>query len=189
VTSYGVSTLIVPGRTPCFRCVQPELPGPGSSPTCDTVGILGPAAHLIASLETAQALHWLVTGEVPAPPLLVAADVWDLRLQRVELPARDPRCPCCGERRFEFLEASSEPAERLCGRDAVLVRSTAGKVPALSELAERLRPLGEVLVNDFVLRFRKPPYELTIFRDGRTIVKGTDDGALARSLVARYIGV
>ncbi len=189
VGSYGVSALIVPGRTPCFRCLQPELPAPGSTPTCDTAGILGPAAHLIASLEVAQALRWLATGEAPSPPALVAADVWELRLQRVELPARDPRCPCCGERRFEFLEGgAAEPAERLCGRDAVLVRSAGGGVPALRELADRLRPLGDVLVNEFVVRFRKPPYELTVFREGRTLVKGTDDPALARSLVARYVG-
>ena len=189
VGSYGVSTLIVPGRTPCFRCIQPELPGPGSTPTCDTVGILGPTAHLIASLEVAQALRWLVTREVPASPVLVAADVWDLRLQRIELPERDPQCPCCGQRRFEYLETSAEPAERLCGRDAVLVHAAGGAAPALAALAERLRPLGEVLVNEFVLRFRLPPYELTVFPDGRTMVKGTDDRALARSLVARYVGV
>jgi adenylyltransferase/sulfurtransferase len=189
VGSYGVSTLIVPGRTPCFRCIQPELPGPGSTPTCDTVGILGPTAHLIASLEVAQALRWLVTGEVPAPPVLVAADVWDMRLQRVELPARDPQCPCCGERRFEFLEAPSSPATELCGRDAVLVRSLARAAPAFDELAERLRPHGEVLVNLYVLRFRTAPYELTLFPDGRTIVKGTSETALARSLVSRYFGV
>jgi len=188
VGSYGVSALIVPGRTPCYRCLQPELPAPGSTPTCDTAGILGPAAHLIAALESAAALRWLVTGEAPSPSVLVAADVWELRIQRVELPARDPECPCCGQRRFEHLESAAEPAERLCGRDAVLVRSRADAPPALAALAERLRPLGAVLVNEFVLRLRLPEHELTVFRDGRTIVKGTDDCALARSLVARYIG-
>jgi adenylyltransferase/sulfurtransferase len=186
---YGVSTLVVPGRTPCLRCVQPELPGPGSAPTCETAGILGPAAHLVASLEAAQALRWLVTNEAPSPPVLVAADVWDLRLQRVELPERDPACPCCGERRFEHLEEGRVPAEALCGEEAVVVRPSKVVRPDFEEIAARLRPVGEVLVNEFILRFRMPPHELTLFTDGRTIVKGTDDTALARQLVARYLGV
>jgi adenylyltransferase/sulfurtransferase len=195
VGGYGVSTLIVPGRTPCLRCIQPERPAPGASPTCDTVGILGPAAHLIASLEVAQALRWLVTGDVPAPAVMVAADVWDLTLQRVELPDREAACPCCGGRRFEFLEGAPAPAEALCGRDSVLVRAATGAAPAFGEIAARLRRShveggsGDVLANEFVLRFRTQGYELTLFTDGRTIVKGTDDPALARSLVARYLGV
>jgi molybdopterin-synthase adenylyltransferase len=195
VGSYGVSTLIVPGQTPCFRCLQPELPPPGSTPTCDTVGILGPAAHLIAALEVAQALRWLVTRAAPAPAVMVSADVWDLRFQHVELPSRDPRCPCCGGRRFEFLERGPAPAEALCGRDAVLVRPPGGAPPDFAAIAARLRGAhaGDgavaVLANEFVLRLRKPPHELTLFADGRAIVKGTDDPALARSLVARWFGV
>jgi molybdopterin-synthase adenylyltransferase len=195
VGSYGVSTLIVPGKTPCFRCLQPELPPPGSTPTCDTVGILGPAAHLIASLEVAQALRWLVTREAPEPSVMLSVDVWDLRFQRVELPARDPRCPCCGQRRFEFLERGLAPAESLCGRDAVLVRPSSPTAPDFAAIAARLSRAraeggsGEVLVNEFVLRFRLPPHELTLFTDGRVIVKGTDNPVLGRSLVARYFGV
>ncbi len=102
--AYGVTTTIVPGETPCLRCLQPELPAPEDAPTCVTAGVLGPAAHLVAALEAAQALRWLVTREAPEPPVMVSLDVWDLSLRRVELPARDPRCPCCGQRRFEFLE-------------------------------------------------------------------------------------
>jgi molybdopterin-synthase adenylyltransferase len=190
VGESGVSTLVVPGRTPCLRCIQPELPAAGAAPTCDTAGILGPAAHLVASIEAAQALRWLVTREAPDPAVLVSADVWTLRLHRAELPPRGslPPCPCCVERRFEFLDAAASPAEALCGRDAVMVRSLAGSPPGFPEIAARLGPLGEVLVNAFVLRFRLPPHELTLFRDGRCTVKGTADTALARSLVARYFG-
>lgn len=101
--AYGVSTTIVPGVTPCLRCLQPELPTPDAAPTCVTEGVLGPAAHLTASLEVAQALRWLVTREAPRPPVMVHVDAWELRLRRVELPPRDPQCPCCGQRRFEFL--------------------------------------------------------------------------------------
>jgi molybdopterin-synthase adenylyltransferase len=191
VGESGVSALVVPGRTPCLRCILPELPAAGSAPTCDTTGILGPAAHLVASLEVAQALRWLVTREAPEPAVLLSADVWSLHLHRIELPAREtlPSCPCCVGRRFEFLDAAASPAETLCGRDAVMVRSRAGAPPVFPEIAKRLEPLGEVLVNSHVLRFGMPPYELTLFRDGRCIVKGTADTSLARSLVARYLGV
>ncbi len=189
VGGYGVTTLVVPGRTPCLRCVQPEMPAPGTTPTCDTVGVLGPVAHLTASLQVAQALRWLVTREAPAPAVLVSADVWDLRLQRVELPERDPACPCCGARRFEFLDAGRLPAESLCGRQVVMVRPTSGQRPDFAALAARLGPLGEVRAGEHALRFRVPPHELTLFPDGRAIVRGTDDPALARSLVARWFGV
>jgi molybdopterin/thiamine biosynthesis adenylyltransferase len=190
VGESGVSTLVVPGRTPCLRCIQPELPAAGAAPTCDTAGVLGPAAHLVASLEVAQALRWLVTREAPEPAVLLSADVWSLHLHRAELPTREtlPLCPCCVTRRFEFLDAATSPAESLCGRDAVMVRSLSEARPNLSEIAERLKPLGEVLVNAHVVRFRVPPYELTLFRDGRCTVKGTADTALARGLVARYLG-
>jgi adenylyltransferase/sulfurtransferase len=188
VSSYGVTTLVVPGRTPCLRCLQPELPPTGATPTCDTVGILGPAAHLVASLQAAQALRWLVTRVAPDPAVLITVDVWDLRLQHVTLPPPLPGCPCCGERRFEFLAAAAPPAVELCGRDAILVRPAAGASPDFAALAGRLRPLGELLVNDFVLRFRAAACELTLFRDGRVIVKGAADTAAARGLVARYLG-
>ncbi|MBZ5638308.1 MAG: ThiF family adenylyltransferase, partial [Acidobacteriia bacterium] len=151
VGASGVSTLVVPGRTACLRCIQPDLPAAGAAPTCDTVGILGPAAHLVASLQVAQALRWIVTREAPEPAVLLSADVWTPSLRRTDLPPRDalPRCPCCVERRFEFLDAATSPAESLCGRDAVMVRSLAGSPPSFPEIAARLRPLGEVLVNAF----------------------------------------
>jgi molybdopterin-synthase adenylyltransferase len=107
---YGVSTTIVPGVTPCLRCLHPELPPPDAAPTCATAGVLGPAAHLTAALEVAQALRWLITRRAPEPPVLVSVDVWTLQMRRVELPPRDPRCPCCGQRRFEFLEGGPPPA-------------------------------------------------------------------------------
>jgi molybdopterin-synthase adenylyltransferase len=106
------------------------------------------------------------------------------------LPPRDAsRCPCCGLGRFDFLDAPGRPATALCGRGAVQVRALSAQRPDFATLAERLRSMGTVRVNELVLRFSSPPYELTVFDDGRAIVKGTDDEALARSLVARWIGV
>jgi len=188
IASTGLAALLVPGRTPCLRCLLPEVPEPGSSPTCDTAGILGPAAHLAASMQVGRALRFLATGETPAEAELVYADVWDARFTRTAVP-RDPACPCCAGRRFDFLSVSTPPASALCGRDSVQVRPLVPAKPDFGAIAERLRPLGEVVANEYLLRFRTGDTELTLFSDGRAIVKGTTDPARARSLVARTFGV
>lgn len=186
----GVAALLVPGLTPCLRCLQPTLPEAGASPTCDTLGILGPAAHLTASLEAGLALRYLVQGETSRQAALLTADVWEGRLQRVDIPylPEEQPCPCCVERRFDFLDVPPPPAVVLCGRDTVQVHPASGARPDFQALALQLRGMGEVVVNDHLLRLRIPANELTIFRDGRVNVTGTADTALARSLVARYFG-
>jgi adenylyltransferase/sulfurtransferase len=190
VGSTALAQLIVPGKTPCLRCLHRDLPAPGAAQTCDMVGIIGPAAALAASLQVAIALRFLVEGRPPAEAVIATADVWDLHAERLVLPPREPAgCPCCGEGRYEFLEASTRSATALCGRDAVQVRALSSGHPDFLALAERLRGVGTVHVFDYLLRLRAPPYELTLFDDGRAIVKGTHDEALARSLVARWIGV
>jgi adenylyltransferase/sulfurtransferase len=191
IASTGLAALLVPGRTPCLRCLLPELPEPGTSPTCDTAGILGPAAHLAASMQVGRALRFLATREAPAEAELVYADVWDARFTRTSVPYRPEvsRCPCCVERRFDFLSVATPQATALCGRDSVQVRPLVASRPDFAALAERLRPLGEVVANEFLLRFRAADAELTLFADGRAIVKGTADPARARSLVARTFGV
>ena len=191
IGSTGLAALLVPGRTPCLRCLVPEVPEPGTSPTCDTAGILGPAAHLAASMQVGRALRWLATREAPAETELVYADVWDGRFTRAALPYRpgESRCPCCVERRFDFLSVETPQTAALCGRDSVQVRPLVPSRPDFASLAERLRPLGEVLANEHLLRFRTGDLELTLFSDGRAIVKGTNDPARARSLVARTFGV
>ena len=191
IGSTGLAALLVPGHTPCLRCLLPDVPEPGSSPTCDTAGILGPAAHLAASMQVGRALRWLVTREAPAEAELVYADVWEGRFTRTALPYRpeESACPCCVERRFDFLSVETSQTAALCGRDSVQVRPLVPSRPDFSSLAERLRPLGEVLANEFLLRFRTDEVEMTLFSDGRAIVKGTTDPARARSLVARTFGV
>jgi adenylyltransferase/sulfurtransferase len=191
IGSTGLAALLVPGRTPCLRCLLGEIPEPGASPTCDTAGILGPAAHLAASMQVGRALRFLATRETPAGAELVYADVWDGRFTRATIPYRpdESRCPCCVERRFDFLSVETPQTAALCGRDSVQVRPLVSSRPDFASLAERLRPLGEVLANDFLLRFRAGGVELTLFSDGRAIVKGTSDPARARSLVARTFGV
>ena len=186
----GVAALLVPGVTPCLRCLQPAPPGAGVSPTCDTLGILGPAAHLAASLEAGLALRYLVTGASPRSAVMLSADVWEGRMQRVDIPylPEEQPCPCCVGRRFEFLDAPPPPAVVLCGRDAVQVHPPVSSRPDFAALARRLEGMGEVVVNDYLLRLRLPSHDLTLFQDGRVNVTGTADTSLARSLVARYFG-
>lgn len=191
IGSTGLAALLVPGHTPCLRCLMPEIPEPGTSPTCDTAGILGPAAHLAASMQVGRALRWLATREVPDAAEVVYADVWEGRFTRVALPYRpeESRCSCCVERRFDFLSVETPQTAALCGRDSVQVRPLVPSRPDFVSLAERLRPHGEVISNEYLLRFRSKDVELTLFSDGRAIVKGTNDPARARSLVARTFGV
>jgi adenylyltransferase/sulfurtransferase len=118
---------------------------------------------------------------------ITTVDVWQGGIRRIEAPARDPECPTCALGRFPFLEGSRREPVSLCGRNAVQVHERERRID-LRELAGRLQALGEVRVNEFALRFVAAPYEMTIFPDGRAIVKGTADTGLARSLYARYVG-
>lgn len=188
IASTGLAALVFPGKTACLRCLLPELPEPGSAATCDTAGILGPAAHLAASMQVGRALRWLATREAPADAEIVYGDVWDARFTRMTVP-RDPACPCCAARRFDFLSSETPQASVLCGRDSVQVRPLVPSRPDFAALAERLGPLGEVVANDYLLRYRADDVQMTLFADGRAIVKGTSDPARARSLVARTFGV
>jgi molybdopterin-synthase adenylyltransferase len=182
VGSYGIAMQVVPSRTACLRCVYPAPPG-GVQPTCETAGVLNVIVSAVASIQVADALQILCGREIRAR--ITTMDVWGGGLRQIDGPERDPDCPCCGRREFPYLEESSRAPVTLCGRDAVQV---AGRALDLSDLAARLGPLGEVRANEYALRFLCPPYQVTIFADGRAIVKGTSDPGVARSLYARYIG-
>jgi adenylyltransferase/sulfurtransferase len=184
VASYGVSMPVVPGRTACFACVYPEPPA-GAQATCETSGVLGSLTALIASLQVSAALRWIVTGEVVSG--ITTADVWTGDVRRIAQPGPDAECRCCGRREFTWLERRQRAPISMCGRNAVQIHELKRPLD-LAELAGRLRPLGEVRANEFALRFEATPYLLTIFADGRVIVKGTTDVGVARSLYARYIG-
>lgn len=192
VGSYGLTMTIRPGETPCFRCLLETLPPPGSSPTCDTVGVLLPAVMVVASIQVAEALK-ILTGNVEAlHGGLVQVDVWPLALHRISLKDvhRSSDCLTCQRRVFEFLDArTKQMALTLCGRDAVHISRVGEASLNLSDVAERLRPLGEVIVKEFLLIFRVDGYELNLFPDGHCIIKGTTDTTQARSLYARYIGI
>jgi molybdopterin-synthase adenylyltransferase len=178
VGSYGLAMPVIPGKTACLRCVYPEPPA-GVQPTCETAGVLNVIVSAIASVQVADALKILTGQAVTAR--ITTMDLWSGGIRQIDAPARDPECPCCGRREFPYLEESSRGPVTLCGRNAVQVQGTPLD---LKELGRKL----EAPANEFCVRFAVGDYELTVFADGRAIVKGTSDLAVARSLYARYIG-
>jgi molybdopterin-synthase adenylyltransferase len=189
VGSYGLTFPILPGETACLRCVFESAPPPGLSPTCDTAGVLGPIVGLVASLQSAEALKILTGRRDRVTRKMAVMDVWEGRHTLVDLPARDPDCPCCGRREFSYLEGTlgSETAT-LCGRNAVQIRRRDGLKLDLDEVARRLGPVGSVEKNRFLLRADIDAYSLTVFADGRAIISGTHDPAVAKSIYSRYVG-
>ena len=184
VGSYGITLTILPGTTACLRCLYPDPP-PGAQPTCETAGVLGSITALIASLQVSDAIR-ILCGAEPAPKI-TTVDVWTSQIRQLAQPGPSPDCPACGRREFPYLNGASRPLVSLCGRNAVQIHDRSRPLD-LPDLARRLAPLGIVRANEFALRFETPPYLLTVFPDGRAIVKGTTDVGLARSLYARYIG-
>ncbi len=191
--TYGMTLTILPGETACLRCLFPDPPPPGAAPTCETAGVLAPAVATIAAIEATEAIKILVGAREAISRELLAIDLWRLSVDR--LPAtRQADCPTCGDgaRSYPFLDLSgASRTVALCGRNAVQITLAAPAQLALSDLAARLGPAGEVRQNAHLLRFRprEGEQELTIFPNGRAIVHGTDETALARSLYARYVGL
>jgi molybdopterin-synthase adenylyltransferase len=190
VGSYGVTLTIRPGQTPCLACLLESGEGSGTigaDATCDTAGILNAAASLIASIEAAEAIKILAGKPEALHGKLVSCDVWTGKFQSIRI-ARNPDCRACGRREFSYLEGEAQPQITMCGRNSVQIHEH-GRVLNLQELSGRLTSAAsEIRHNDFLLRFSLPPYELTVFADGRAIVKGTQDPKVARSLYARFIG-
>jgi adenylyltransferase/sulfurtransferase len=190
IAVYGMTMTIIPHQTPCFRCFLSDLPAPGSTPTCDTAGVLGTAAVVIAALQVTEGLKLLTGQEKALYRQLLYFDVWDGELGRFSVGKGGEPCPACDLGQYEFLEAREGSwATSLCGRDAVQINVRRDTRVSFPQLAERLRDVGQVVFNDYMLRFRIDEYELNIFPDGRTIVKGTADEAVARTLYAKYVGL
>jgi adenylyltransferase/sulfurtransferase len=183
--SYGIVMPVVPGVGPCFACVYPEPPA-GPQETCDVNGILASTTAAVASLQVAAALR-LIVGWPDFACRIQTLDVWSGSLRQMSAGARDKDCVVCGRRDFRYLDGYKRTPVSLCGRNAVQIHELARPLN-LMDLAVRLRPLGEVRVNEFALRLAIPKFQLTFFADGRAIVKGTTDVGVARSLYARLIG-
>ena len=185
VGSYGIVMPIVPGRGACFRCIYPTPPS-GPVPTCETAGILNTATSIVAALQVTTAIQMLAVAD-SVRFKITTIDVWSGPLRETVQPAPDPDCLCCGRREFEFLRTGRRAPISLCGRNAVQIHERNRPVN-LAELASRLRAAGSVRANEFALRFTNDGIEMTVFPDGRAIVKGTTDPGVARSVYSRFIG-
>ena len=189
VSSYGTTMTIIPGETPCLRCIFDEMPDAGSSPTCDTAGVIMPIIATVSATQVSEALKLLVGDRGSLHRSLMQFDLWANDRQRIKLGEPNPDCKCCAQHIFEFLDAESQEFSAvLCGRNAVQIAPPKPAELDLSQLAKKLENIGHVKQNEYLVRFMSGENEITVFRDGRAIVKGTDDISAARSLYARFIG-
>ncbi len=186
VGSYGITMNVIPQETACLSCVFPQRPS-GTVDTCDTAGILNSAVNFAASVAATEAIKLLTGAKDSLRRTLLSYDLW--RNERTEVAAASPApdCRTCGRKEFVHLAGEGRPHITLCGRNSVQIHEHARPID-LAEMSKRLTPHGQVRQNGFMLKFSKEPYEITLFPDGRAIVKGTIDTAVARSLYARYVG-
>ena len=188
VGSYGVTLNVLPGKTACLACIFPETPQ-GMVETCETSGILNTAVNLVASVAATEAMKLLVGGAAAEQlrNTLWSFDVWSN--EQAEIAAAHPRAGCrtCGARDFVHLAGEGRPHITMCGRNSVQIHERARPID-FAEMQRRLAAHGVVRHNEFVLKFWHEPYEMTLFPDGRAIIKGTTETGVARSLYARYVG-
>jgi len=189
VGSYGVTMTIRPNKTACLRCVFEEAPPAASAPTCDTAGVIMPIINVVAAVQTTEALK-LLTGNLNSlHNSLLQFDVWRNETRAINPGGPRDDCETCGRELFRTLEPTGQDfAAVLCGRNAVQISPVSPTHLDFPTLAERLRNVGDVKFNDYLLRLRTSDYELTVFQDARSIIKGTDQIATARSVYAKYIG-
>jgi molybdopterin/thiamine biosynthesis adenylyltransferase len=186
VGSYGVTLNFLPSETACLACIFPDSPR-GTIETCETSGILNSAVNLMASISSTEAIKILIGAEDKVRRTLLSFDVWTNDRGEISAAKPHPECRACGEKEFVHLAGEGRPHITLCGRNSVQIHELHRPVD-LAEMSDRLTPHGIVRKNDFVLKFWREPYEMTLFPDGRAIIKGTTDTAIARSLYARYVG-
>lgn len=191
IGAEGQTMTILPGETACLACLISDAPPPGTTPTCDTAGIIGPIVNVVASIEAAEALKILSGHREAVSRRLAIIDLWDNQVRQIDLTklvaAGD--CRVCKHREFVWLSGDrGDSSAVLCGRNAVQLSSGAGTAISLDDLASRLKSVGRIECNPYLLRLHVDTYVVTVFADGRTIVGGTNDVATARTVQARYIG-
>jgi adenylyltransferase/sulfurtransferase len=191
IGSHGQTMTIIPGQTPCLRCVIESSPPPGMAPTCETAGVVGPAVAIIASYQATEAFK-ILTGHLETINRdLIYLDVWENIHKSFKIAKlKDTMdCPCCKRRQFDWLDGKmGSHTTSLCGRNAVQVTHRSATTLNFDELARQLGPMGDVSFNRFLFKFAADGYEFTVFPDGRAIIKGTNDVDKARTLYAKYIG-
>lgn len=189
VSSYGTTMTIFPHETPCLRCIFEEMPSAGSAPTCDTAGVIQPIITSVSAIQTTEALK-ILTGNLDAlHRSLTQIDVWQNDWRKIKLGKPNEDCETCGKRNFEFLDAkNAEFFTALCGRDAVQIQPQNAAQMDLPKMAENLKNLGDINLNEYLLRLTIEDFEITLFKDARAIIRGTDDVTIARSIYAKYVG-
>jgi molybdopterin-synthase adenylyltransferase len=191
IGSHGQTMTILPGETPCLRCVFEAAPAPGEAATCETAGVLSPIVNIIASFQAAEAFKILAGRREQINRDLIYVDVWENFHRRIKIAPLLGKvdCPCCRRKRFDWLEGEQgSQTTSLCGRNAVQVSHRAPARLNFEEMARHLESLGQVSYNRFLLKFGVEGYEFTVFPDGRAIIRGTSDVDKARTLYAKYIG-
>jgi len=191
IGAEGQTMTVLPGETPCLRCVMAEPPPPGTSPTCDTAGITSPIINVIASMQAMEAIKILSGHRDAIQRSLAVFDIWDNTIRQINLSGlrESSECPTCVQRKFEWLEGGrGSQSAVLCGRNAVQIAGAPGQKLSLDALAAKLATIGAVTRNAFLVRVAVGEFVLTIFPDGRAIIGGTDDPATARTLYAKYVG-
>ena len=190
VGTQGMTMNIIPNiksKKPCFRCVVSEMPGPGSLPTCDTYGIINTIPAIIGSIQSTEAIKLLI-GSKQINQMLLYYDVWTHEFRALEI-LRNPNCLCCVERDFEYLQVKKRSiVTSLCGQNSVQITPIKTTDLSLNNFAKKLERVGKVEKTEFTLRFSIDKYKITIFSDGRALIKGTNDENLAKSLYTKYIG-
>jgi len=192
VASSGVTMTILPGETPCLAClVESNEPATEAAPrmegTCDTAGILNAAIHAVAAIESTEAIKLLIGQRQTLHQRLISLDVWANQNRSIRV-ARNPNCRACVQHNLSYLEGAAQPHITLCGRDSVQIHERARNLDLAALHQAVAKTATDVRGNNYLLRFRINSYDLTVFPDGRAIIKGTRDPAIARTLYARYIG-
>ncbi|WP_166241886.1 ThiF family adenylyltransferase [Paenibacillus turpanensis] len=193
VSSRGMMMTIIPGETPCLRCLFPQSPSQGGGDTCDTVGVLGPIIHIVASYQATEALKYLTGNKQELHGRMLQFDIWRSQDSAIDISrSRREQCPACGQHRFEYLEMDEgdDAVQSMCGRDSVQIVPRNPSPVNLAQWEEKWRPLGSVTRNPFLLKL-SPNEEVTIvlFPDGRVLIQGVSDPVQAKSLYSRYIGM
>lgn len=193
VGASGLAMAVIPGETPCLRCIFEQPPAPEHTPTCDTAGILGPVAGLVASFQAMEAIKLLAGQTQAVDRKLWSFDAWAGRSMKIDVSgARQAGdCPCCRGGKFVYLEVESAPRTiKLCGRNAVQIHVSQPRTMDFAALAAKLQPLAKSppRFNSFLFKVQIERYELTLFADGRALIRGTENPDEARSIYARTIG-
>ena len=193
VGAEGMVMPIIPGQTPCLRCIFDEPPPPGSSPTCDTAGVIAPIVQIVASLQAVEAFK-ILTGRIEElNRKLIQISAWSGGLEAFDMQRAfdDGDCRCCKQGVYDYLSGDqTSRSASLCGRDAVQIRPASDSSLDLEAVAAKVGPVAKFppKLNRYLLRFEVDNYEITLFPDGRAIIKGAVEPEEGRSVYAKYVG-